>query len=266
MIYLTGDVHTKIFEHWEQKIAGKEIDSAMEYLEILKKYHIPSTLFLNGKCLEEDREKIRELLKYDVELGGHTYNNFGKMGSIKSYIYRKIWGCIYGPSSYQKKDIQRTKNAFEKEGIKITSWRTHSFGSNEETYKILEKEGIKFISDIVGEIKPFEKKGIIHLPINIPVDVVTISYGEWKTESRNPFASCTKGRIESDEWFEIIKKRIIQNEKNNIDSVLLIHPVTMAVLDNFKLFEEIAKFLSKYKSKKISEFEIYNKILKIQKP
>jgi peptidoglycan/xylan/chitin deacetylase (PgdA/CDA1 family) len=255
MIYLTGDVHSKILGHWEQRIAGKEINAAIKYLEILKKYKVSSTLFLNGKCLEEDKEKVKELLKYNVELGGHTYDNFRKMGPIKGYIYRKLWGCIYGPSSYQKKDIRKTKKAFEKEGIKITSWRTHSFGSNENTYKILKEEGINFLSDIVGEVKPFER-GLIHLPINIPVDVNTVAYGELKPESRNPFASCTKGRIASEEWFEIIKKRVAYNEKNKVDSILLIHPITMAVLDNFKTFEEIAKFLSKYQSKKMSEFEL----------
>jgi peptidoglycan/xylan/chitin deacetylase (PgdA/CDA1 family) len=256
MIYLTGDVHMNIPNYWEQKTAGRDILNAVKYLEILKKYKISSTLFLNGKCLEEDKEKVKELLKYNVELGGHTYDNFGSMGSIKSYIYRKIWGCIYGPKSYQKRDIRKTINEFEKSGIKITSWRTHSFGSNEDTYKILREEGIKFVSDIVGEVKPFSKNEIVHIPINIPVDVVTISYGEWKTESRNPFASCVKGRIAPEEWFEIIKKRVIYNEKNKIDSVLLIHPTTMAVLDNFKLFEEIVKFLSKYKSNKISMFKV----------
>ena len=256
MIYLTGDVHTKIPGHWEQKIAGKEIDSAKKYLEILRKYNLSSTLFINGKCLEEDEEKVRELKKYNVEIGGHTYDNFGKMGSIKSYIYRKIWGCIYGPESYQKKDIQKTKRAFERLGMKMISWRTHSFGSNEKTGKILKKEGVNYISDIVGDVKPFEKDGILHLPINILVDVVTIAYGEYKPESKNPFASCVKGRIQPEEWFDIIKKRIEYNEKNKIDSILLIHPITMAVLDNFKLFEEIAKFLSRYKSKKISEFKI----------
>jgi len=256
MIYLTGDVHTKLPGHWEQKIAGNELDNTKKYLEILKKYKISSTLFINGKCLDDEPEKIKEFLKYDVELGGHTYDNFGKMGVIKSYIYRKLWGCVYGSNSYQKKDIRKTKRAFEKLGIKMTSWRTHSFGSNENTYAILKQQGVKYISDIVGEVKPFSKNGIIHLPINIPVDVITIAYGEYKPESRNPFASCVKGRIQPKEWFEIIKKRISYNEKNNIDSILLIHPVTMAVLDNFKLFKEITKFLSKYKSKKIFEFEI----------
>jgi len=256
MIYLTGDVHTTLPGHWEQKIAGKEIDSARRYLEILKKYHLKSTLFLNGKCLEEDREKIKELLNYDVEIGGHTYDNFGHRGAIKSYIYRKIWGCIYGSFSYQKRDIKKTKRAFEMLGIKMQSWRTHSFGSNEDTYRILREEGVRFVSDTLGEIKPFEKNGIIHLPMNIPVDVVTVSYGELKPESRNPFASCTKGRIKPEEWFEIIKKRVIYNEKNKIDSILLIHPITMKVLDDFRLFEEIAKFLSKYRSGKIFEFRL----------
>lgn len=254
MIYLTGDVHTTLTGHWEQTNAGKELDAAKKYLDILKRYKISSTLFLNGKCLIEDKKKVIELLNYDVEIGGHTYDNFGDMRAIKSYIYRKLWGCIYGSQSYQRKDIKKTKIAFERAGLKISSWRTHSFGSNEITLKLLKQEKIKFISDIVGEVKPFSKNELVQLPINIPVDVVTISYGEYKTESRNPFASCTKGRITPREWFEIIKKRVIFNEKNKIDSILLIHPITMAVLDNFQLFEEIAKFLSKYESKKISEY------------
>ena len=255
MIYLTGDVHIKVPGYWEQKIAGEDIDNAKKYLEILKKYRISSTLFLNGKCLEENPEKVKDLLKYDVEIGGHTYDNFGSMGPIKGYIYRKLWGCIYGSVSYQRKDIRKTKKTFEKLRLKMVSWRTHSFGSNEETFKILKQEEVKFVSDIVGEVKPFEKSGIMHLPINIPVDVNTIAYGELKPESRNPFASCTKGRIMPEEWFEIIKKRVINNEKRKIPSIILIHPISMAVLDNFKLFEEIAKFLSKYKTGKISEFK-----------
>lgn len=256
MIYLTGDVHSKLQEHWEQKISGNELDSAKKYLEILKKYKIPSTLFINGICLNENPEKIKELLSYDVELGGHTYDNFGKMSSIKSYIFRKIWGCIYGSSSYQKKDIKKTKIAFSKLGIGMKSWRTHSFGSNEKTFKILRNENVRYVSDLIGETNPFEKNGITHLPINIPVDVVSIAYGEYRPENRNPFASCVKGRIEPEEWFEILKKRISENEKKNRPSILLIHPTTMAVMDNFALFEKVAKFLSKYECKKISEFKL----------
>ena len=93
----------------------------------------------------------------------------------------------------------------------------------------------------------------MHVPINIPVDQNTIAYGELKPENRNPFASCTKGRIKPEEWFGILKKRVKENEKNKIPSAILIHPATMAYLDDFKLFEKIAKFLSKYESIKISE-------------
>jgi peptidoglycan/xylan/chitin deacetylase (PgdA/CDA1 family) len=255
MIYLTGDVHTKLPGNWEQRKAGLDIDNSVRYLEILKKYKIASTLFLNGAILRENPEKVRRLQEYDVELGGHTYDNFGSMGAIKSYLFRKAWGCIYGPEAYQKKDIRKTKEAFRKLGLGMKSWRTHSFGSNETTFKILAGQGVKFVSDLF-DAKPFEKQGIIHLPMNIPVDVVTIAYGEYAPGSRNPFASCTKGRIEPEEWFEIIKKRVTENEKKTIPSVLLIHPITMAALDNFELFERIAQFLSKYKTGKISEYTL----------
>jgi len=254
MIYITGDVHAKMKENWEQEKAGGELDAAKKYLEILKKNKLSSTLFINGKCLDESSSKIKELLKYDVELGGHTYDNFGNLTLIRSYINRKFFGCVYGSKRFQRKDIKKTKKAFENFGLKMESWRTHAFNSNKTTFRILRENNVRYVSDLIGDTKPNENAGIIHVPINIPVDVTTIAYGETRPENRNPFASCTKGRIKAEEWFEIIKKRVIDNEKKKIPSVLLIHPITMAVLDDFKLFELITKFLSIYKSGKILEF------------
>ncbi len=48
MIYLTEDVHTKLNGSWEQRIAGKEIDSAKKYLEIFLSY----ILFFHAKPTE----------------------------------------------------------------------------------------------------------------------------------------------------------------------------------------------------------------------
>jgi hypothetical protein len=241
---------------WEQKKAGNEIKAAEKYLSILKSYRMPCTLFINGICLEEEAEGVRKFKDYDVELGGHTYNNFGGMHIFKSYIYRKIYGCVYGPSFYQEKDIKKTKNAFEKFGLKMNSWRTHAFGSNDKTFRALARNDVRYVSDLLGNAKPFFKDGIIHLPINIPPDQNTIAYGIFSPENRDPFASCTKGRIKPEEWFEILKKRIEKNEKEKVPSILLIHPATMAALDNFNLFKQVARFLSKYRAIKVSEFKL----------
>lgn len=257
MIILTGDVHSNKLKTWEQKKIGSEIKAAQKYLDILKKYRASCTLFINGICLDNktEKEEVKKLLEYDVELGGHTYNNFGNMDIIKNYIYRKLYGCVYGSSRFQRRDIKKTKKAFEKSGLKMTSWRTHAFGSNGETFKILEEEGVTYVSDLLGKINSFGSSKIIHVPINIPVDQNTIAYGELKPENRDSFASCTKGRIKPEEWFEILKKRVKENEKNRIQSVILIHPATMACLDDFKLFEKVAKFLANYELKKISELK-----------
>jgi peptidoglycan/xylan/chitin deacetylase (PgdA/CDA1 family) len=256
MIYITGDVHAKIKGNWEQEKAGSELDAAKEFLEILKKHKLSCTLFINGKCLEENPAEVKNLVGYDTELGGHTYDNFGNLTPIRSFINRKKFGCVYGSEKFQKKDIEKTKKAFQNLGFEMKSWRTHAFGSNSKTIKILKENGVSYISDLTGDIKPHEESGIIHLPINIPADVNTIAYGEYSPENKNPFASCVKGRIKPEEWLEIVKKRITGNEKKNIPSILLIHPITMKVLDNFGIFEELAKFLSKYKSEKMSGFKL----------
>ena len=256
MIFITGDVHSKTMGGWEQEKIGSEVIASERYLEILSKHKLSCTLFLNGECLENEKDNVRKLLDYDVEFGGHTYNNFGGANIFKSYFNRRKFGCIYGSEKTQKKDIQKTKKSFEKLGLKMQSWRTHAFGSNDKTFELLKNEGVKYVSDLLGDTRPFEKEGIIHLPINIPVDQNTIVYGVLSPSNRNPFASCTKGRISPEEWFEILKKRVKENEKKKTESVILIHPATMKALDDFGLFEKIAKFLSGYKSKKISEFEL----------
>lgn len=259
MIYLTGDVHERISGSWEQEaISSNDLLPTIKYLEILKKYKIKSTLFLNGILLNKYPKEVKKILEFDVEIGGHTYNNFNNIGRIKSFIFRKFFGGNYGSKHFQKKDIIKTRKAFEKIGLKMSSWRTHSFSSNKNTFKLLEREGVKFVSDLTGQISPFEKNKIIHVSINIPVDQNTIAFGKFRPENRDPLASCVKSRIEPEEWFEILKKRVVSNEKNKIDSIILIHPTTMKVLDNFKLFEEVAKFLSKYKTEKISEFILKN--------
>jgi hypothetical protein len=253
MIYITGDVHSKEVAYFETRRMSN-VKASVRYLEILKKYGLSSTLFINGICFENELKGVRKLLKFDVELGGHTYNNFGSMGKVKSFLFRKMFKCIYGPSPYQEKDIKKTRKLFEKYGLKMTSWRTHAFGSNEKTFHLLEKNRVTHVSDLLGETKPFKKSGIIHLPINIPSDQNTIAYGHLRPENADPFASCTKGRINPREWLEIVKKRIAKNEREKRDSILLLHPATMAYIDDYKLFEELCKFLSKYKSGKISEY------------
>ncbi|MFZ5955062.1 MAG: polysaccharide deacetylase family protein [Nanoarchaeota archaeon] len=254
MIYITGDVHA-FLNNWEQKKIGSEVRASLKYLQILHRYKLNATLFVNGICLMKEKENVDKLLKFDVELGGHTYNNFGSMNIFKSYVNRKYFGCIYGSDNFQKKDIKKTKEAFENVGLEMKSWRTHAYGSNDATFKFLNQNGVTHVSDLLGDTRPFRENGVIHVPINIPPDQNTIAYGLLNPENRDPFASCTKGRIKPEEWFEILKKRIEKNEKDNIVSILLLHPATMAYINNFKLFEKIAKFLSKYKSGKISEIK-----------
>jgi hypothetical protein len=256
MIYITGDVHCRIQGNWEQEKGGSELDAAIQYLDLLKACGLKCTLFLNGQLIEKEPEKISKILEYDVELGGHTYDNFGHMNLFKSYINRKIFRCIYGSKGYQQKDIKKTKAQFDKIRLKMLSWRTHAFSSNDETCRILNQNGVSHVSDLLGEQKPFKKGGIINIPINIPVDVTTVEYGEYAPGNMDPFASCTKGRIKPREWLEIVKKRITYNEKNQVDSILLIHPITMKVLDDFKIFKEICEFLSDYNSEKISSLNI----------
>ncbi|MEN9626402.1 MAG: hypothetical protein RL557_730 [archaeon] len=253
MILITGDVHAKNLDHWEQKQVGSEVKVSLEYLKILGRYDLSATLFINGICLIKEKEDVKKLVNFDVEFGGHTFDNFGYTPPVKSYFNRKMYGCVYGSKRYQEKDIQNTKKAFEEFGLKMNSWRTHAFASNDTTFQLLTNYNVRYVSDIIGEVRPTRINGIIHVPINIPIDQNTIAYGKLTPENRDSFASCVKGRIRPSEWFNIVKKRVMENEKNGILSVLLLHPATMGYIENFKLFNDVCAFLSKFKSIKISE-------------
>ena len=75
MICLTGDIHhmsMKGIDH--QFLKGTEVDAAKKYIQIASKYKIKLTLFITGKCVKEESEKIKALLSMgEIELGGHNY-------------------------------------------------------------------------------------------------------------------------------------------------------------------------------------------------
>ena len=138
-----------------------------------------------------------------------------------------------------------------KTGKKIVSWRTHGYQSNKNTYKLLKKAGIKLISDrlLRWKYQPTKVLDLIDLPINVAVDHANLAYPHKKEMNERIDGNYKPGILTGNDWLELVKLQVkdIVEKKKGI-ATLLVHPEAMKILDDFKTFEKLCKFLSKYES------------------
>ena len=256
MICLTGDVHQDMNSSDQSHVDESEAQIANEYLEIAQSYGIKVTLFITGKTFVSHWEDVKELLKFgNLEIGGHTWSAF--YPKILHAAFHKLTGSVYGPAFYQDWDIKRTISIIEKKtGKRPVSWRTHSYLSDNRTFMILEKHGIKVILDEVNKkkLKPTKIGNLISLPINVMPDHEHIYHGERSEEHVNDLIK--KGWVDSftnksytiQEYYEIAKSQIEEIERKNGLATILLHPICMKIADNFKTFGKLCEFICNYET------------------
>lgn len=230
-VCITGDVHHDIGFALEES----EVSATADYIKILNIYNSKATLFVTGKCIDNDREFWSDVSK-NVELGGHTYSAWSPKIFHKKLVhgfYGKVFGTEYGPYLYQYYDIRRAVKSFRKINIKPVCWRTHAYASNENTRKILPKFGFKIISDEIVEGKKImiDKENLITVSINTHNDDDIFKFFTEEREERM--------KEEGERVINSIFNLITQKE----DIVAQLHPMCMQVLDNFKTFEIILETL-----------------------
>ncbi len=267
MICLTGDIHHHMGTPDQRKLEKSEIKAGVEYSEIAKEHNIKANLFLTGKSIRN--KEADELLKLNnIEIGGHTWSAFRPrwIHYPLKLLWKKILKKSYAPSLIQERDIKKTINIIEeKTGKKPVSWRTHAYRSDEITWKLLEKNGIKIFSDELNpnRIKPYKIKNskLISLPLNVMPDHEHLYHGNRtpqhvrKEIKRGRKYKFTQESYHIDKYFEIIKKQIKEiKEKGGVATVLL-HPACMKVADNFKQFKEFCEWIEEndYKTIKCKE-------------
>jgi len=260
MICLTGDVHDMSLKTKDQiYLSGTEVDSANRYLQIAEEHDVNITLFITGRCVDEEPSKIREISKNDnTELGGHTYNCFRP--EILYKFSNKFLGLRNGPAFMQKRDIRKTISVFKTSlGLKPLSWRDHGYRHDRNTVRMLKKTGIRFFSDEVTPdcTRPFEIDDMCHVPINVLPDHDYIYHGSRMPGTFNennllsrPFRS--KG-MSVDDWFRVVKEQVKKITSSGGLATILAHPACMEISDNFKTFEHLCGFLSEYETIKMKD-------------
>ena len=229
-VCITGDVHHDLGFN-----VVPDIEAAKGYIKSIQKFNSKATLFVTGKCIDENRH-FWERIPPEIELGAHTYSAWSPMifrKKLVHWLYDKVFGTEYGPYLYQYYDIWRTVKSFEKINMKPVCWRTHGYASNEDTKKILAKFGFKIISDEIAEgVKIAIVKGnLISVPINAHNDDDIPKF----------FIEGEEGKMR--EEGEKVKHSIFNLVEQNRDIVTQLHPICMKILDNFETFETILKTL-----------------------
>jgi hypothetical protein len=260
MICLTGDVHHLSMKGADQPFLKlSEVDAAQQYIEIAEGYGIKTTLFLTGKSVFEERESVANLInRPGLEIGGHTYSAFRPKLFYK--IYRRMFGLKNGPCFVQRHDIQKTVKIFlDCYDLQLKSWRNHAYRNDKNTYPLLLQNGIRFVSDLASpDIKrPFIKKKLIHVPINILPDHDFLYHGDRIPgsfdESLLLKTNFNMTAMTGEQWLRKVKEQVAYVTNLKGVATLLVHPACMEILDGFKIFKKLCEFLSDFQSVTMSE-------------
>lgn len=298
MIFVTGDVHHMGMggadQTWLRNNTNlSEIDCAVKYAEIASKYEIPVTVFLTGRSVEEETDKVLGLFNNSyVEVGGHTWNAL--QPPWRHFLKERFKGSYYGGYNYQERDIERTTRVLSIVGNSFPDvWRTHAYRGDSTTYEILKKMGYKVVSDEVGPVGRVRriKNGLFSLPINVPPDHEHLFHGnyssDWwedekslrrsvlnilkvKKSSRNlrrffkqvvkalsgintPDKAFGDQYLESESWLDWIKGEMEQRLESSGFATFLLHPACMEILDGMDTLEYLFQELQKHETAFVSQ-------------
>ncbi|MDH5448157.1 MAG: polysaccharide deacetylase family protein [Candidatus Bathyarchaeota archaeon] len=185
-VVLSFDVET-----WDGKCGGQEELSANpeeEYfqylprlLAILDKYSVKAQFFVCGKVLELYSEAFEEVARRGHGIGGHGY-------------YHENMSMLSCDS--QKTVVSMVKRLMHKKlGVEMRSWRCPGLKANIETFKVLERLGVRYSSNCY-RVKPLSINGVLEIPLSARMDYhVLKSQGQKNTD----------GNL----WAEYVKKKII---------------------------------------------------------
>ena len=239
-----------------------EPQCALAYMDIAAEHDVKVTLFASGKAIEEENSIFEEILGFqNVELGGHTYYTFTPKW-LYNGIFSRLLGLSNGPAIYQNWEIRKTVTIFKETlGVKIVSWRDHSYRHDNYTYKLLYQNGIRYVSDEVtsDEMTYSTKDGLVSVPINVVPDHDRIYHANLTPEAtkdwsvnRDPFPPKL---YPIEEWLEIVRGQVNHIIRKRGVATILAHPACMKIADGFKVFEKLCEFISHHKSVLMKELE-----------
>jgi peptidoglycan/xylan/chitin deacetylase (PgdA/CDA1 family) len=254
MICLTADLHHMSLKTGNQLHSDKtEMCLAGEFVKMMEARDIRGSFFITGKAFDEEWDEVKPIVESpNIEIGGHNYEAF------KPELLHRVWNKITknynGPYLYQYYDTKKTIDIiYAKTGQRINIWRNHMYMHGPNTEDILQRLGINICSDGVNKEQHdlvSHISGIYNLPINIIPDHEHIIHAErtpkWIKQWQERYDWSDDFGSQSyyiEEWSKLVLAQLQDNEMKNILSVMIIHPITMYLADEFKSVKKILDYI-----------------------
>ena len=254
MICLTGDVHHHSYrgvDTWYSPYSETRL--ALRYGEIAARHGVKITLFITGKACRQEPALIAELSRMpNCEIGGHTYCAFR---SPMHWLWKRIGFGVTGPVFFQARDIAKTVRSIERlTGKRIRVWRNHAYRHDQHTYALLTKAGIDIVSDHVSATATAPERFsemLLSLPINTATDHEHLLHGKYLPGRTTP--DRLSGRMSIHDWVGTVQENVRTIENLGGIATILAHPLCMDVADGMQAFEDLCRFLSRYRTGWVSE-------------
>ena len=133
------------------------------------------------------------------------------------------------------------------------------------------RNGIRFLSDTLSAKadQPMLKQGIIDVPINTLPDHDYVYHGARQPgdfdESPLLKSVFKTTAISKEKWLDLLKDQVLKIESENGLSVLLVHPACMEVMDDFQTFTKLCRFVSAFRTIKMSAIELQSSPILIKR-
>ncbi len=253
MICLTGDVHHASLMTNDQMYMAEsdltEIRVTEQYVRLLAKYGVKSTLYVCGRCFTEEWDDLEPVVTHPlVEVGGHMFN--ARFPRECFDTYGEQTGLWNGPRWFQDWDIRRNVEVVrETMEYDIVSWRAHSYMVDANSYELLASHGIRLVSDAVEAANVLPKR-IEHELISHPINTIpdhdhlyhahrTHEYVE-KINQRG-YGADDFGAVSYsvEEWGDLVMKQALAIDAQGGVATILAHPICMYLADGFAVLEKL---------------------------
>lgn len=230
---------TECVYHSNENIDVDLLDGFDEYIKILDKYNIKSTLFTVGNLAPKIADKIKTHLKNGHRLALHSYKHIAPMNVEPEKFRRKI-----------KEAKEKLSSIFETE---IEGFRAPCFSMDKERLQILKELGFRYDSSHLGFSKATHTVNLDLSDFNELRDGIFHNDGFFEfglSRSKifgQPYPISGGGYVRLSNW-DFIKSIIKQYIKVNDYYVFYLHPfeLTKQKIPFIKDLKSYDKFYIKY--------------------
>lgn len=261
MICLTGDIHHMSLRINDQRFIPEAGDTeaaiAGRFLKLVESRGLKVTFYITGMTLEQEWPAIAPIAKSPLaEIGGHTYAGLPRPpgARVRSFLTGRrsvSHSSSHGSPAAQERDVRRMiEVAQRRTGRRIVSWRSHGLVVDGNTYPILARNGIRFVSDELAWSKMLPERtaeGLVSHPMNVIMDHDHIyhahrtpQYVEQQKQAGGGYPGDPDRESYSvGEWAGIVRRQVAEIESRGGLATVLMHPLCMYLADRFAAAERL---------------------------